>query len=99
MRCFAFAAHSLLFLYTTLCFTCTVGIGICCGHTHTIMTLSLSQLMIKYPSSSLHNSRPSSILSLTQNIDVSPYDVAAILAELAEERLLLEEAELVSEGA
>ena len=57
------------------------------------MTLSLSQLMIKYPSSSLHNSRPSSILSLTHNIDVSPYDVAAILAELAEERLLLEEAE------
>ena len=57
------------------------------------MTLSLYQLMIKYPSSSMHNSRPSSILSLTQNIDASPYDVAAILAELAEERLLLEEAE------
>ena len=86
---FPFGAHSLLFLYTTLCFTCTVGIGSCCGHTHTIMTLIHPQLMIKYPSSSRHNSRPAHILSLTQNI-------AVILAECAkevEEARLLEEAE------
>ena len=53
------------------------------------MTLSYSQLMIKYPPSSRHNSRPASILSL--------HDIAALLAkcdaEFDEESWLLEEAE------
>ena len=55
---------------------------------------------MKYPSSSLHNSRPSSILSPTRNIDASPYIVAEMTELLAkckadyeEEQQLLEEAE------
>ena len=88
---FPFGAHSLLFLSTTLCFSCTVWLwDLLWLHTHTIMVLSHFQLMIKYPAASRYISSPAPILSLAQNIAVT---LAKRKAEYEEEQRLLEEAE------